>query len=614
MASLQFQNLSCAIDVVFWHLLAKKKLEELKLDDAPLPITGFYTVSSHPEVPARLQITADSLLQQQTHYGGAQVQVKGLLKNFNTNEEFETFDRAEMLKLALTDELNAFVLATYADLKQHTFSYMFCLPMATFPSVTAQVSEIGSSFNEASLREALCERVLNSSLQGFFHIHESEGRYSFSPLDETSNLPIGFIDPCPLPNHPAGVIRNLLARMAKAGQSNVRLLAIKDILTSDPSTCALSKSRVFDVQLPGELAELKYVGWESNAKGKKAPRVVNLRSQMDPQELTNAAVDLNLKLMRWRMLPGLDLDKLGSTRVLLFGAGTLGCQLSRNLLAWGVRHFTFVDYGKVAYSNPVRQSLYTFEDSVQGLPKAEAAAANLTKVYPGVHAQGFNIEIPMPGHSIRGKEDAVREHVAKLRELVKASDILFLLTDTRESRWLPTLLGSLHDKVVISAALGFDSFLVMRHGQSASVEGPRLGCYFCYDIVAPRNSTRDRTLDQQCTVTRPGLSYQAAAIASELAVSLLHHPEGNRAPHESTTILGELPHQVRGNFYSFSVSQCYGPSFSGCTACSAPVSREYEANDFEFLSRVFEVPDYLEVLCGLDKIEQEDDAIIEIID
>ena len=65
--------------------------------------------------------------------------------------------------------------------------------------------------------------------------------------------------------------------------------------------------------------------------------------------------------------------------------------ISRCLLGWGVKSITFVDNGKVSYSNPVRQSLFNFEDCLDGgKPKAQAAAQMLTKIFPGVNTEGRN--------------------------------------------------------------------------------------------------------------------------------------------------------------------------------------------------------------------------------
>ena len=55
------------------------------------------------------------------------------------------------------------------------------------------------------------------------------------------------------------------------------------------------------------------------------------------------------------------------------------------LQGWGVRNITFVDNSRVSYSNPVRQSLFVFEDSHKGGRwKCEAAAEALRKIFPGV--------------------------------------------------------------------------------------------------------------------------------------------------------------------------------------------------------------------------------------
>jgi hypothetical protein len=54
-----------------------------------------------------------------------------------------------------------------------------------------------------------------------------------------------------------------------------------------------------------------------------------MRSSMDPKSLAESSVDLNLKLMKWRLVPDLDLHKMYNLKCLLLGSGTLGCNVAR---------------------------------------------------------------------------------------------------------------------------------------------------------------------------------------------------------------------------------------------------------------------------------------------
>ena len=46
-----------------------------------------------------------------------------------------------------------------------------------------------------------------------------------------------------------------------------------------------------------------------------------------------------------------------------------------------------------------------------------------------------------------GMLDQTKEEVTQLEELIANHDVVFLLMDTRESRWLPTLIGAATGKV-----------------------------------------------------------------------------------------------------------------------------------------------------------------------
>ncbi|KAK7258209.1 hypothetical protein RIF29_32733 [Crotalaria pallida] len=674
---LQFAPFQSSVDEGFWHRLSSLKLNKLGIDDSPLPLFGFYAPCSHSQVSNHLTLIAESLpselsdasLTPQTSIGNRnRCSVPGILYNTNTVESFHALDKQKLLKEVagkiwddiLTGKavedcsvLSRFLLISFADLKRWSFHYWFSFPalMLDPPATVVNLRPASQwlSTAEADSLAAACNEWRSSKSTAdvpFFLVTvDSNSRATVRLLkdweacqSDGNKILFGFYDPCHLPNNPGWPLRNFLALIsARWNLKCVHFFSYRENRGFADMGLSLVGEASITVTQGWKDTVPSAVGWELN-KGRKVPRCISLAQSMDPTRLAISAADLNLKLMRWRALPSLNLSVLSSVKCLLLGAGTLGCQVARMLMAWGVRKITLVDNGKVAMSNPLRQSLYTLDDCLNGGSfKATAAVESLKRIFPAVEAEGVVMAIPMPGHPVNSQEqDSVLDDCRCLRDLIDAHDAVFLLTDTRESRWLPTLLCANANKVTITSALGFDSFLVMRHGagpfshasdlnaetansSSADMQKScendangkhRLGCYFCSDVVAPTDSTSNRTLDQQCTVTRPGLAPIASALAVELLMGILHHPQGIFAEGDINSSisgateqpLGILPHQIRGSLSLFSQMTLIGHSSSSCTACCHTVVSEYRNRGLEFILEAINHPTYLEDLTGLTEL------------
>jgi len=266
---------------------------------------------------------------------------------------------------------------------------------------------------------------------------------------------------------------------------------------------------------------------------------------------------------------------------------------------------TFVDSGKVSFSNPVRQSLFTHRDAAEGRPKALAAREAVEAVLPDADVKDVQMDIPMPGHPHQSSE-SLRASIAKLKDLISEHDVVCMLTDSRESRWLPSLMvaaaqkeqeGGRQPPLGLTVALGFDTFLVQRQ----SYLGSPSACYFCNDCTAPADSLAHRTLDQQCTVTRPGASGLATSTAAELLAALTQHPLGFAAPgtQGSESALGYVPHQVRGYLSNFQLAPDDTEPFRHCICCSEKVLQRYQEDGVSFLEKVVADSAILEDISGL---------------
>ena len=560
----------------FYTEYQNKILNEYKYENAIKPVYCFYEPKEGNSFVRFEEFSFDPSKNPQVT--GKLFSIEGLLVHYATQDSFQKLDNLETVysHLKKNKEKYQFILFIYGDLKTFLFKFKFVL--LHNKGVDYKTSKIKKELEENLQKKLneLADKNKDKINEDLAYLLQEDTILLFDINSEINTIPT--------------LIKNAIYKFDSDKITSIILLKNIENDLSFKNSLLLTIEKVTILPLEKEIETIQLAIKELEVNS------VDLKSMFNPETIAENAVDLNINLMKWRMCPYLNTDIIRKQKYLLVGAGTLGCHVSRALLGWGARHITFIDNGKVSYSNPVRQSLYTFEDSQQvgNNYKAILAAEKLKKIFPMVDSKGFNITIPLPGRTLideKAKEEYFK-NLEILENQIKECDIMFLLTDSRESRWYPTVIAKAYNKLVITAAIGFDSYLVMRHGNNEN----KLGCYFCTDISTPGDTSGNRTLDQQCTISRPGVSMICSGLATELAMSC-----GNTALNRGDRD-DDIPHQIRGNLINYEMQLFNFKYNTNCVACSDNTIKTYLEDRKGFAIGVMNDPYYIEKTCGIHEL------------
>lgn len=313
---LQFEPWApCKISTLFWRELAFKKLNEFGTGRVEANLKAFYLSETGKSSSSLFFSTESFDFNQETltvaELGSKFNHLPGRLLLCDTIEEFKSLDRAqEALKLAKEnascqdlDDIRYFLLLVFADVKKFKFYYQIIYPVQTFESEQLQY-------------EILHETKLSfTDVKNAISVDSIERKIRFKDSSSVNNIP-------------GWPLRQVLVNLSQKYPGECfEVLCGRSIENGS--------SLSFKVKLPLNNKLSQVSGWEISLKDptKVAPvRTVDISALIDPIQLARQAGELNLKLMKWRLIPDLDLEVLKNTSCLLIGSGTLGCNILRLLL------------------------------------------------------------------------------------------------------------------------------------------------------------------------------------------------------------------------------------------------------------------------------------------
>lgn len=181
-----------------------------------------------------------------------------------------------------------------------------------------------------------------------------------------------------------------------------------------------------------------------------------------------------LRYSRQILLPNFDIDgqaRLKSARVLVVGAGGLGCPVALYLGAAGVGHLTIVDDDRIELANLQRQ--IAFEQNSLGEGKAEELAARIRKLNPDV--------------TVSAIESRLADE--ELEQQVAAASLVIDCSDNFATRFALS-------RASVAATVPLVSGAAIRGEGQLSVYDPRDAASPCYHCLYPEQGNEELTCSQ----------------------------------------------------------------------------------------------------------------------